>query len=151
MAYFLLSVEYVPSYLRRQMKGPQPVEKREGIKHKAKGRYFAAWALLSPGVLCSSCLCRLPPSPWAPLCPSPGQRQKHKTWGHLLPPVASPPMCTPLALSLPDACGSYFRVIHNSVHMIHPAISAASFSFFPDGLRKCIALVNRQHGVIKCT
>lgn len=77
-------------------------------------------------------------------------------WGHLLPPAPSPLMGTPLALSLLDACRFYFKVIHNSVYMIHPAISAASFKayfhskrlFFPGRLLKC--LLNRQHGVIKC-
>lgn len=63
MAYVLLSVEYVSFYLMRQMKGPQPVERREEIKHKAKGRYFAAWALLFPGVLRSSPPLPPPPQP----------------------------------------------------------------------------------------
>lgn len=45
----------------KQMKGPRPVERRERIKHKAKGRYFAAWAILFSGLLCAS----------SPLLPSP--------------------------------------------------------------------------------
>lgn len=28
------------------------MERREGINHKDKGRYFAAWPLLFPGMLC---------------------------------------------------------------------------------------------------
>jgi len=38
MADFLLSVEHVSSYWRRQMKRPSPVERREGIKHKVNKR-----------------------------------------------------------------------------------------------------------------
>lgn len=102
---FLLSVEYF-SYLMRQMKGPQSVERRECRKHKSKGRYFAPWVLLCCSVL-GSCLPLLP-SPQT-LCSvlSQGRSKAQNTLCTL------PTMDIPLALSLLDACRSCFKVIHD--------------------------------------
>lgn len=102
-------------------------------------------------------LCHLHLSTWTLLCPFPGQRQKHKTWGHLLPPVLWRAPLLPCSCWMPANLILRWSITQFTWYLQQSQLHhfnltfTASFSYFQADCLKCIAFENRQRGVIKCT